>query len=125
MPSDEYISAPWYVNASCTNGRGDFNCECNAGFIGDDFKCENINECDSVNSCNSDAICSDNNSSYSCQCKNGFDDSGVSCDDINECDQHPCDQNANCTNTVVFLPVLADRAFMPMVTTVLISTSAL
>ena len=120
MPSDEYISTPCDVNASCTNGRGDLNCECNAGFIGDGSTFENINECDSVNSYHSDAICSDYNGLYSCQCKNGLMIAVLLVMILTS--------SIKMLTTLIIsvpLPVLADRAFMPMVTTVLISTSAL
>ena len=65
----ECTTSSCHGSATCTNSNGDFTCECNSGFAGDGFKCENINECDdsSMHKCHKKAICKDEIGSFSCE----------------------------------------------------------
>ena len=88
-------------NASCVNTIGSHTCTCNSGFSGDGFQCNDINECNLVNTCHAQATCSNLNGSHSCQCNAGYVGNGADCADQNECQLgiHNCDANAFCTNT--------------------------
>ena len=65
------------------------SCQCPIGFTDlpkDPFEsqfltCEDIDECDVGNDCNSNAICSNTNGSYDCKCIAGFLGDGYECHD--------------------------------------------
>ncbi|XP_063048692.1 adhesion G protein-coupled receptor E5-like, partial [Engraulis encrasicolus] len=66
-------------HAQCLNTKGSYYCECEEGyqslkgpkFTADDPKCQDIDECKTVNICGlpSEGICSNTNGSYICVCK--------------------------------------------------------
>ena len=78
-------------------------CQCNSGFERNGDICANVNECNGENNCDTYADCIDNQGSYVCKCKNGFAGDGKTCDDVDECEENPCDENASCSNSLVFL----------------------
>jgi alpha-tubulin suppressor-like RCC1 family protein len=63
---------------------------CTKGFIANDGKCLDINECtDGTDTCDSNASCTNTEGSYTCTCAEGFDDvsaAGEICINIDECD---------------------------------------
>lgn len=93
------------ANATCTDEREGFTCECNEGFTGDGVECTDFNECigeGEGNNCHPDANCTNVPSSFECACKDGFFGDGLTCTDYDECagegDGNNCDGNASCTN---------------------------
>ena len=55
-------------------------CSCLPGYtLGDDDKCEDVDECGQENDCHSRAECVNTQGSYSCQCEEGFIGDGRSC----------------------------------------------
>ena len=90
-------------NAQCIqDDDGEFYCECDDGFDGDGFSCDDIDECaEDTHSCDDNATCTNTFGGYTCACDDGFEGDGFSCDDIDECAEgtHSCDDNATCTNT--------------------------
>ncbi|CAH1793372.1 unnamed protein product, partial [Owenia fusiformis] len=90
------------ANADCTNTPGSFECTCQEGFVGDGFKCDDIDECfENSHNCHIDADCQNTEGSYDCICKAGYSGDGTTCKDIDECVLRTanCDVNAVCYNT--------------------------
>ncbi|MFT5040987.1 MAG: hypothetical protein ACI8TX_001958, partial [Hyphomicrobiaceae bacterium] len=94
-----------HADATCTDERLGFTCECNEGFTGDGVECRDFNECideGEGNNCHADAICTNVPSSFECACQNGFSGDGVTCVDYDECNGegggNNCDTNASCSN---------------------------
>ena len=58
--------------ATCVNGEGLYDCECNAGFFGDGYGasgCSNIDECAEINVCfEENTYCMDSNSKTMSHC---------------------------------------------------------
>ncbi|XP_065195891.1 slit homolog 2 protein-like [Sycon ciliatum] len=79
---------------TCTDiEKGGFVCNCSNGYAKNYSTdlCEDINECDGVNICDSSSsYCVNQPGNYTCECKNGFskrDNTSTGfCMDINECD---------------------------------------
>nr|XP_026692192.1 zonadhesin-like isoform X3 [Ciona intestinalis] len=92
------------VKAQCTNTNGSFSCNCNLGYQGDGYGgCEDINECETSDTCIENAKCLNTIGSYSCKCEDGFQGDPYSvCTDIDECllDQANCNENTECINLV-------------------------
>ncbi len=75
-------------------------CTCIAGYEGDGYTCDDVDECAvSLADCSTQATCANKAGSFSCTCKQGFEGDGKVCDDIDECATVPCDTNATCDNT--------------------------
>lgn len=74
-------SAQCAEKASCINTYGSYRCNCKAGFTGDGFTCDDIDECTSqgLASCSRNAECINTPGSYSCNCKKGFTGDGYTC----------------------------------------------
>ncbi|CBY33706.1 unnamed protein product [Oikopleura dioica] len=107
-------------NGDCDNTAGGYNCACKTGFLDDDTKCIDINECSTDDGgCGTvqvdpndaalslDRKCHNTVGSYSCCCPEGYrrdnsiDAKENQCIDINECLEglYVCDPFATCTNT--------------------------
>ena len=80
---------------------GTYECQCNEGYKGDGYQCENIDECtervDYV--CGTHSTCIDNVGSFKCVCDTGF-AGNITCRDIDECvdETHNCAGDAVCVN---------------------------
>lgn len=94
-------------DATCIDlGDGDYDCECDDGFVGDGFSCEpddDVDHCaEGTHSCNVDATCTDlGDGDYDCECSEGFSGDGFDCepdDGVDHCEEdfHSCDDNAEC-----------------------------
>ena len=64
-----------HKEASCNNTIGDYTCACDAGWVGDGYSCENVDECAAeVDPCAAAKLvraqtqCTDTNGSYFCNC---------------------------------------------------------
>ena len=87
---------PCQNGASCTDGIGEYTCECTTGYTGTNCE-EDINECD-PDPCQNGASCTDGIGEYTCECTTGY--TGTNCqEDINECDADPCQNGATCVET--------------------------
>ncbi|CAJ0578467.1 unnamed protein product, partial [Mesorhabditis spiculigera] len=83
--------------AQCENRAGSYNCQCKGGYMGDGFKCEDIDEC-RLNPCHQNAQCQNTMGSFECICPAGWlGDGKKSCVDPtkNECE----DLAATCGTT--------------------------
>ena len=104
---DEYSdgSSQCGENTFCINTEFCYECPCKSYEYRrkDNFTCEDINECDNPDACDSTiSTCKNLDGSFECECREGFKkDSQGSCQDINECenpDTNDCDRNAKCKN---------------------------
>ncbi|KAK2190852.1 hypothetical protein NP493_66g04024 [Ridgeia piscesae] len=105
---DECMTNNGGCDHNCTNLDGTFSCSCYDGFqlMSDKMKCKPCLSGTWGKDCQRDCNCRDSDTvckvTTGCEeCPAGF--SGGDChDDINECDNrdNPCDEHANCTNTV-------------------------
>ncbi|XP_078518824.1 uromodulin-like [Lissotriton helveticus] len=92
-----------HSNATCEVYFGVPECSCKDGFIGDGFKCSDIDECLNPwsNNC-TNAICINTFGSFTCSCYYGYTlDARNACVDINECSipsLSRCHAVAMCTN---------------------------
>ncbi|CAN0424479.1 unnamed protein product [Lampetra fluviatilis] len=89
------------MSAHCVNTIGSFTCACNAGFTGNGYNCQDINECLNRNGNCSD-ICVNDQGGYHCACPVGYTLDPVnhaSCFDINECMVNKANCSQNCQNT--------------------------
>ena len=57
-------------DATCTDHEIGYTCECNAGFIGDGFICNDVNECDS-SPCGPNGHCINSHGGFNCHCNQG------------------------------------------------------
>ena len=81
----------------CVDTAGSFNCNCPAGYGGDE--CLNITNCSSI--CSEYANCEMIGGNYTCSCWPGFSGNGQSCADIDECSlQGSCHENSSCINVI-------------------------
>lgn len=58
------------MNGNCTDGYHSYQCECDAGYNGNDCA-DNIDDC-MTNSCQNNATCQDGVNGYSCLCQPDF-----------------------------------------------------
>jgi hypothetical protein len=66
--------------ALCVPGKTTPTCKCNAGYTGNGFVCNDINECKTNNGgCHKDANCTNKPGTLSCACKPGFSGDGKAC----------------------------------------------
>jgi hypothetical protein len=86
-------------NASCTPGATGAICNCNDGYRGDGWICNDDNECASGNPCGAGKTCVNTLGSYLCECNVGYRAQGDSCVDENECYSDPCGTGSTCKNT--------------------------
>ncbi|CAK8690811.1 unnamed protein product [Clavelina lepadiformis] len=86
------------VNTTCRNTDGSFTCQCNEGYTGDGFTCQDIVECMTDTNCHKQADCINTLGSFICTCLEGYTGNGQECSDINECDETPCIPQAKCDN---------------------------
>ncbi|KAM4697757.1 uromodulin-like [Rhinophrynus dorsalis] len=92
-------------NAMCEEYFDHLECTCKDGFIGDGFRCSDINECaySWSNNCSA-GICLNTFGSYKCVCPSGYiNGSGNSCVDVNECSTpslNRCHPSATCINSI-------------------------
>ena len=81
--------------ASCDDSGGAALCVCEDGFQGPG--CDDINECQEVGVCGSNALCANTFGDYYCDCASGYVSEAGVCVPLDECAQLPCDANAQCT----------------------------
>ena len=90
-------------DAQCINFDGGFRCVCDAGFSGDGYTCQDIDECSEDPSLCPNGDCLNFPGSFRCECDMGFmhPDTGEDkdCVDIDECElfDNVC-VNGNCEN---------------------------
>lgn len=88
------VAGSCHVNASCTNTRGSFKCECSTGFTGDGISCSDISEC-LTSPCQANATCENTVGSFTCTCQLGFIESGDgNC--TNQCGPEACMNGGTC-----------------------------
>ncbi|XP_053386927.1 uncharacterized protein LOC123542089 isoform X2 [Mercenaria mercenaria] len=99
------------ANSTCKNTIGSFICECNFGFIDENNKCEDIDECldEQMNTCQQ--VCLNTPGSFMCDCKTGFNMQNDECIDIDECDEKKGICDHSCNNTLGSYKCLCDTGF--------------
>eukprot|EP00933_Yihiella_yeosuensis_P047756 TRINITY_DN4368_c0_g1_i2.p1 TRINITY_DN4368_c0_g1~~TRINITY_DN4368_c0_g1_i2.p1 ORF type:complete len:536 (+),score=82.72 TRINITY_DN4368_c0_g1_i2:252-1859(+) len=123
--TNQSVPIPAYIchaNASCHNVNGSYQCNCNAGWMGQGTTCVNMDECKSSrHDCALHAQCIDTLGSFTCKCLPGYNGTGTKylgewppvsgCWDIDECQNETqfwlhnvtnktaCVSGAKCTNT--------------------------
>lgn len=80
-------------NAQCLNSIGSYSCQCNAGFEGNGFICDNAKSCENV-TCDENAECVQENGIAECKCIKGFSGNGKYCTVIPD---HSCHNGNNCS----------------------------
>ncbi|RDD39045.1 Fibulin-2 [Trichoplax sp. H2] len=70
------------------------------GYAGDGYRCQDINECITSNSCSDNADCMNTDGSHICICKQSFHGNGTTFNDVNEClyGNHSCLVVSDCLN---------------------------
>ncbi|CAB1443899.1 unnamed protein product [Pleuronectes platessa] len=83
---------------TCVNTGGSYFCDCGGGFIFNDSKCLDVDEC-ALGRCSPYANCINSPGSFSCECKAGYRGDGLTCVDVDECSlARQCHSNALCMN---------------------------
>ena len=91
-----------------------YSCECDPGYTGSGFECEDVDECavgvgdSKAAACDSNAVCTNAVGGYACTCADGFGNAavgdakaGTACSDFDECAEpanNNCRANAVCSN---------------------------
>uniref|UniRef100_A0A3B4WAH1 EGF-like domain-containing protein n=1 Tax=Seriola lalandi dorsalis TaxID=1841481 RepID=A0A3B4WAH1_SERLL len=57
-----------YIPALCLNSNGSYICQCQDGYHGDGFVCEDVDECQLTTTCSSNMTCSNTPGAYACSC---------------------------------------------------------
>ena len=72
---DLWMTNECHSNATCSNFAGGYNCTCEAGYRGDGFECEEIDECaEQTDDCSENADCINLPGTYTCECHDGYRD---------------------------------------------------
>lgn len=58
------------MNAKCINTQGNYQCNCNEGYIGNGKICVFVNRCRERNNC--EQLCVSTLESFECRCEPGF-----------------------------------------------------
>lgn len=91
-------------DATCSEDTEGPSCACNAGFSGDGFDCDDIDECaNDDDNCDVNATCANTEGSFTCTCNApAWQGNGTTCGDADECADNTddCSANASCINTV-------------------------
>jgi hypothetical protein len=62
-----------HADATCTNAKRTYTCECKPGYYGDGVSCTDNDECtEGTDICHADATCTNAKGTYTCECKPGY-----------------------------------------------------
>ncbi|MEO0323183.1 MAG: trypsin-like serine protease [Myxococcota bacterium] len=67
------------ARAACEDFELGFRCLCDAGYQGDGYTCEDVDEC-ARDACSPDAFCTNTPGSFECECAPGFVGDGLRCE---------------------------------------------
>ena len=65
--------------ANCTDTEGSYACQCQDGYLGDGFTCDDRDECSEGKTCGENATCVNLSGGFACECPPGFEGDGYSC----------------------------------------------
>jgi hypothetical protein len=91
QPPQGCDDSPCDFNATCTEENKNVSCECNVGWQGDGYSCQDIDECElGIDDCDSiNGTCTNTQGSYTCGCNIGY---------HLDSDSKTCLQDTACTN---------------------------
>ncbi|MEE2755215.1 MAG: EGF domain-containing protein [Myxococcota bacterium] len=106
-------NGPCANNATCRFSAGQWRCQCNDGFVGDGYRCTDLNECDQAPSpCPDDTTCENIAGGFQCLCSPGLRFDNGRCEDVDECaiDNGLCGppEHIRCVNRVADTPDCQD-----------------
>ena len=61
------------------NSSDPFKCSCKIGYTGNGTYCEDVDECQSLDSCHDNATCTNTKGSFNCTCDDGYHGNGSNC----------------------------------------------